>query len=463
MARILGINWVEGEMHCAYMDGNKLLGAWDAPAPVHELHEFNLAIRDVCSALKVRQGSLMAMSYESRLISHPFVHVPVMKREDLEKVLFRRADQEKVFEGQASWSWTRTLPSKEGDGVLLHLMPRSARNAIIRICEEFYLTPVRMVPLSEVMGRHLVGLTGGDDRFHMLVALFANQMEIMVARGDGTLLFLRDISTRWGGDAGRVQQEAERTALYAKQQFGVTIAVLWLAGSGAEQVAEQIGDRVSADEVRVDPIGNAAAPWAQEVTRLPSRLTSNLVPWYVQQRPRRRMIMRGTLLVLGVLLLLTVGTVVSVELLLRDHREDGREIAARMEVVQRQLAALERKAKAVEEEERRLRLFAQLELPQAPLLFLRHLATVVPDDLVLRRVEVSGRGERWPFSLQGAAGKDPDHGLELVERLEQGLTAPPMAATITLHGAQSWQRAVQQGDARSLARPLSFTLRGEVR
>ncbi|MDQ6964150.1 MAG: hypothetical protein Q9M13_04425 [Mariprofundales bacterium] len=134
MAKVLGINWVEGELQCAYMDGKRVLGTWVSPTPVHELPEFNLAIRDICSELQVKQGTQLAMGYESHHLSHPFIHVPMMKTADLERVLYRRAEQEKVFEGAASWSWTRTLPAKEGTGVLLHLLPRSLRNAVVRIC-----------------------------------------------------------------------------------------------------------------------------------------------------------------------------------------------------------------------------------------------------------------------------------------------------------------------------------------
>ncbi len=449
-------------MHCAYMDGGKVLGTWSASSPIHELAEFNLAIRDVCSALKVRQGSQMAMCYESRLISHPFIHVPVMKQGDLEKVLARRVEQEKVFEEHASWSWTRTLPAKDGDGVLLHVMPRSVRDAIIRICEEFYLTPVRIVPLSEVMGRHLRELAEDDEGFHLQVALFANQMEIMVARGDGTLLFLRDISSGWRGEVNRVQQEIERTALYAKQQFGVEISTVWISGDGGEAIAAQIDQAVDA-KVLADPLEATSVPWAQAVTALPGTLTSNLVPWYVQQRPRRRLIMRGSLLASALLLLLTVVTVGTVEGLLRDHREDSKALRARMEPVRKELLVLQQKAASVEEERRRLQVFKKLELPQAPLLFLRYLAAVQPRGVVLRRAEVSTRGQTWPFSLQGRAGNDPNGGLELVESFERRLTSPPMVAVITRHGEQSWQLAVQKGDANSFAQPLLFTLRGVLK
>ncbi|MDX8412982.1 MAG: hypothetical protein R8J85_02745 [Mariprofundales bacterium] len=462
MAKILGVNWVEGELHCVYMDGKKVLGTWVSSTAVNELAEFNLAIRDVCNALEVKQGSQLAMSYESHLLSHPFIHIPMMKAADLEKVLYRRAEQEKVFEGAASWSWTRTLPAKDGDGVLLHLLPRSLRNAVVRICEEFYLTPVRMVPLSEVMGLHLAELAQHDDQFHLLVALFDHQMEIMVARGDGTLLFLRDISTGWQGDASRVRQEIERTALYAKQQFGVEISKVWIAGEGTETLPDTINDAMNA-EVLADPLFESATLWAQAVVSLSRQLTSNFIPWYVQQRPRRRMLLRGGLAVATLLLLVTLATVVMVEMMLNEHSEDSGNTQMEMVKLQGELRALQGKAAGVQEEQRRLLLFKKLDSPQAPLLFLRQLAVSQPQGVVLHKVEVTTRGGAWPFTLQGVAGKGPNQGLELLDAFEQRLTHPPLATTLSLRGEHSWQKAVQQGDGRSFTRPLDFIIRGVIK
>jgi len=462
MAKVLGVNWVEGELHCAYMDGKKVLETWVSPTPVNELAEFNLAIRDVCTKLGVKQGSQLAMSYESHELSHPFIHIPIMKGNDLEKVLYRRAEQEKVFEGAASWSWTRTLPAKEGEGVLLHLLPRSLRNAVVRICEEFYLTPVRMVPLSEVMGLHLAALAKGDDQFHLLVALFANQMEIMVARGDGTLLFLRDISSGWRGDASRVKQEVGRTILYAKQQFGVEITTVWISGEDSEHVPDMINDGINAD-VLVDPFIDGALDWARAVTALPNKLTSNFIPWYVQQRPLRRMLLRGGMAVVTLLLIVTIATVAKVEIMLHDHREDKGAAVTKMAALQGELLALQNRSLVVQEEKRRLQAFQQLDRPQAPLLFLRQLAAVQPRGVVLRSLKVSTTGSQWPFVLQGVAGSDPNQGLELLDRLERQLVRPPLVAVIALHGEQSWQKAVQQGDARSFSKPLDFTIRGVVK
>jgi len=462
MARMLGVNWVEGELHCVYMDGTKTLGTWIASTPVHELAEFNMAIRDICSTLRVKQGTQLAMSYESHLLSHPFIHLPIMKRNDLEKVLYRRAEQEKVFDGVASWSWTRTLPAKEGAGVLLHLLPRLLRNAVVRICEEFYLTPVQMVPLSEVMGLHLASLANGDDQFHLLVALFDNQMEIMVARGDGTLLFLRDISSGWNGDANRVKQEVDRTILYAKQQFGVEITTVWIAGEGTETVPDSINDAVNA-EVLADPLVASALDWAQVVTTLPRQLTCNFIPWYVQQRPRRRMVLHGGLAAAALLLLMTIATVVMVEMMIVDHREDGEITQKEMVRLQGELLTIQQKSAALQEERRRLQMFQQLDRPQAPLLFLRHLAMADPHGVVLHKLEVTTRGAQWPFMLQGVAGADPNQGLEQIDLLERQLARPPLAITISLHGEQSWQRAVQQGDAHSFTKPLDFTIRGVVK
>lgn len=462
MAKILGINWVGGELYCAYMDGSKVLGSWIAPSPVNELDEFNMAVRDICHTLNVRQGTQLAMSYESQRLLHPFIEVPVMKQEDLEKVLYRRAEQEKVFDEKASWSWTRTYPAKSGDGVLLHLLARSFRNAVVRICEDFYLTPVRMVPLSEVMGQHIMQLAQGDENFHLLIAIFKHQVEIMVARGDGTLLFLRVIASSGQDEASRMQQEIERTTLYAKQQFGVEITKVWIAGDGSEDLSSVLNDTIHA-EVLADPLITTTAPWAQAVTALPQQLTSNFIPWYVQQRPRRKLLLHTGLAIAALLLILTLATVGSVEWLLHEYREDGSKFQTEVAQLQGELTNLQSTENDTQEQRHRLQILKQLErLQQPPLLFLRQLAAVQPQGIMLREAEVSTHKMQWLFLLRGTAGRDPNQGLELVDKLERSLAQPPLATTISLHGESSWQQAVKQGDIRSFKLPLNFLIRGAI-
>jgi len=462
MAKTLGINWVGGELYCAYMDGSKVLDHWVSPTPVNELSEFNMAIRDICHALKVRQGTQIAMCYESSKLSHPFIEVPIMKPDDLEKVLFRRAEQEKVLEGKASWTWTRTYPAKSGDGVLLHMLARSFRNAVIRICQDFHLTPICMVPLSEVMGKHIAELAEDDENFHLLVALFNNQTEIMVARGDGLLLFLRDISSGWQGDADRLQQEIERTGLYAKQQFGVEITTAWISGDNTEDLSKILNDKLTV-EVQADPLADTATPWAQTVTTLSGKLTSNFIPWYVQQQPRRRFLLHTGLAVSALLFMLTLATVGTVEWLLHKEQDDSGRLHTETTQWQKKLTRLQNRAQNSREQRHRLQELKHLQQAQQPLLFLRQLVAVQPQGIMLREVEVHTHGSQWPFVLRGMAGNNPNQGLDLVDALEHALTQPPLATSISEHGENSWQQAVKQGDTRSFKQPLNFVIRGVVR
>ncbi|MDQ6964928.1 MAG: hypothetical protein Q9M13_08425, partial [Mariprofundales bacterium] len=283
-----------------------------------------------------------------------------------------------------------------------------------------------------------------------------------VGRGDGTLLFLRDISSGWSGDAARVKQEIDRTTLYAKQQFGVEITTVWIAGEGSESVPQLINDSIDA-EVLSDPLVANGLDWAKVVTTLPSKLTSNFIPWYVQQRPRRRMILHGGLAVAALLLLFTVATVATVEVMLHEHSEDSGELRAREAELQGELLTLQNRAREVEEERHRLQVFQQLDRPQAPLLFLRQLGAVQPRGIVLHALQVGAERSHWPFMLQGQAGSDPNQGLELVDLLERRLDHPPLAVTLSQRGEVSWQRAVQSGDARTFTRPLQFTIRGVMK
>ncbi|MDQ6951711.1 MAG: hypothetical protein Q9M26_08610 [Mariprofundales bacterium] len=465
MSRILGVNWVEGDVHFAYVVGGQVHGTWHPSEPVKELHEFNLALRDACLNLGVKTGDKLALSYESQLLSHPFIHIPIMKSAELEKVLFRRAAKEKVFDEVASWSWTRTYPAKDGPGVLLHLLPRTFRNGFVRICEEFYLTPIRIIPLSEVMGRQvaklMVPLEGGTELFCILVALFDRHTEILVARGDGTVLFLRDITFQWRKNMQRVEREVERTSLYAKQQFGVQVSTIWLTGDDCDQVAAELV-KTSTSDVRVDPEIKSVEGWAVAVTELPKKLTSNLVPWYVQQRPLRRMMLRIGLFFAVLLVLLTVGTVGTVESLI-DRDDSFEKGGAQIQALQTKIAEWQQRLSDSKQMAHDVQNYVVLRQPPAPLLLLRYLGSVQPQGVVLNQAEATMLGKggtKVHFLLRGEAGDSPDQGGKLLARMEQNLAQPPLAARITLHGEQSWEKAVQRGSSVALSTPLRFELHG---
>ncbi|MDX8409574.1 MAG: hypothetical protein R8J84_05970 [Mariprofundales bacterium] len=470
MSRILGINWVEGGLHFAYVVGGSVRQTWHAPESVNELAEFNLALREACREMGVKTGDQVAISYESTQMSHPLVQIPVLKLEDLEKNLFRRAEKEKVFEEAASWSWTRTYPAKDGPGVLLHLFPRPLRNALVRICEEFYLTPIRLVPLSDVMGRHIAQLAssmeGGEEYFFILVALFECQVEVLVARGDGTVLFLRDINFQWRNAAERVETEIERTMLYAKQQFGAEIHTVWLTGEGSTDLANAL-EKKFRSAVLADPEIDSAEGWAVSVTNLPKKLTSNMIPWYVQQRPMRRLILRLGAAFSIFLLLLTIGTVATVEYLVRTEHPFQTDQSKLLET-QSEILTWQQKGAQLKRFEQRLHGYDVLGQPPAPLLMLRYLGSVQPQGVLLRQVDVrlhgraaSGRG-KVHFTLQGEAGVSPDQGLDLLDQMERNLSQPPLAARMLRHGETSWQKAVLSGSADTLIKPLHFELQGET-
>ena len=237
---------------------------------------------------------------------------------------------------------------------------------------------------------------------------------------------------------------------------------MWIAGDGVEAVAETINDNIQ-PETKADHLFTSPMQWAEAVVKLPRKLNSNLVPWYIQQRPQRRRLLRGGIAVLALLLLVTIATVVTVEMMVGEHNEIEGATQAEIVRLRGELAALQNKERQEQQERHRLEVFGQLDQPQAPLLFLRRLAAVVPVGVALRTLEVTTQGAAWPFMLQGEAGADPDRGLELVDRMEQGLARPPLVVSFIQRGEQSWQQAVQQGDRHTFAQPLKFTVRGVVK
>jgi len=248
----------------------------------------------------------------------------------------------------------------------------------------------------------------------------------------------------------------------------VEVQTVWITGDNSESIIPALNEKFS-NRVVQDPDIATAEGWAVSVTNLPKKLTSNMIPWYVQQRPMRRLILRLGFLFSLLLLALTIATVVSVEYLVRaDHISDD-EIAQKASF-QAQIASWQQQKAQLNVFQQRLQAYGVLGQPPAPMLMLRYLGAVQPQGVLVHRAVVTSRGRRSAdgeaiihFALHGEAGNSPNQGLALLHTMERNLAQPPLVARITQHGEESWKRAVVAGSANLLAKPLHFLVQGDSR
>ena len=128
-------------------------------------------------------------------------------------------NQEKQFSGEAYWSYRTIDKHDELGGVLLHVMPKEFLDAVIRICRENHLTPMRLLPLTDVIAQQISARYESAEQVVLAVALFNERIEFVVASQSGEVLFVRELNYQWGAaEQNRLRVDIERTVLYVKQR-----------------------------------------------------------------------------------------------------------------------------------------------------------------------------------------------------------------------------------------------------
>ena len=359
--------------------------------------------------------------------------------------------------------------------MVLHLLPMPFVNAIIRICEEFYLYPVSLLPLSDAMALHIRGLSKDVDAIGMLVALFPDQCQILVARGDGTILFVRDLVYAWSGNETRLGMEIERSHLFTRQRFAQMISRIWVLGSGSEQMAEQLRGQVQIPVTSLKSSG--AFEWAFVTGTLPPYVHSNMIQHDIQKKRTLRGIMRASAALVFVLVLSSAFTVLNVERLVAQQGSQASRAATEIGQLQQEKTAWINKIEALEKIIRHRKAFEAAAISAiAPVWFARYAGAIMPAGLVLTHISIRKAGGKifrqdagaeiagasWTFKLQGPQSEDHASRLPTqLAALEAALAAPPLSAHITQSWRESWLRHIRQGGA-THADDTPFTIEGAI-
>ena len=456
-----GIEWIYGEFLISRFGGGRVVERWQAPYAVNDLKSLSRAMHDASQHIDLPRGGDVAIAYEDDLHTHEFLEVPPLRKRDLERHLALRVEQGKSFDGPAAWCYHPARPGDNMDGVLLHLMPREVVEAVIRICGEYYLTPKRLVPLTEIISEHVPKLEAEPEEVLLLIAVFAERVQLVVAYGDGAVLFVRELQYSWQNDnIDRLVVDINRTIGYVKQRIRLRPDQAWIMGEHAELVAEAFHRDLDCP-VAVDESSTGGDFWMEEVADLPQRLDSNFVPRLARRALSRKSLMRAAVLT-GFSLFGAAALMGGlIQWLVATRALDA-------EKIQTDIAGLEQDILQMEEE---LRVFdlEQLRLNQLtadafnlPALFLSHLGDIVPDGLVLLNASVTRQANYWRLELSGTSELPFDRAPLEFALLESRLAGPPWNAEISESWRDAWMEQLRSGGAANDG-VVGFRITGRLR
>ncbi len=454
-----GIEWAYGEFRIAKLKGKEVVDSWKSPTPVTDLNSLSAAMYEACHHVDISRGGTVAIAYEDDLHTHEFLEIPPLTPKDLKKYLARHVAMDKPFEGEASW---RHHPVSRGgavDGVLLHLMPKKIVDAVIRICEEFYLKPRLLVPLTEIMSEYVPSLEAkDDDEAILLIALFDDRTQMLVSSNTGEILFVRELSYPWTEHTvDRLAMDINRTIGYAKQRIGGSISNAWLIGDHVDEALADLSDKIQVD-VNFDPLAATPCFWMVQVAQLPQALASNFIPVLARRSITAKTFLRGAVMMSAITAVsaLAIGTVI--EYNIYRHRTDGDELRNHISIMNEELLHLQSEVELMNIEKTKLDLL-NVDAFNLPALFLSHLGDLVPDGLVLSKAEVSRTQTSWEIAITGTSVVSLGEVAPLLSELQRVLGSDPWNTEITVSWEDAWMKQLQQGRAAQSGN-IGFEIRG---
>lgn len=456
-----GIEWIYGEFLISRFSGGKSVEHWQAPYLVTDLASLSRAMHDASRHIDLPRGGDVAIAYEDDLHTHEFVEVPKLSKRDLEKHLARRVARSKPFDGPAAWCYHPTKPGQKLEGVLLHLMPRQVVEAVVRICGEYYLTPKRLVPLTEIISEHIPVLEVEPSDVLLMVAMFSERVQLVVAHGDGEVLFVRELQYAWQDEGlDRLVLDINRTLGYARQRIGLRPERAWVMGEYGHRVMDEFQQGLECP-VFLDETAVAPDFWMAKVANLPQRLDSNFIPRLARRAISRKSLMRAAVLTGFSLLGGAALMGALVEWLNATQRLDPADIRADIAMLEESIEHLETELEVFDLGQIRLEELTA-DAFNLPALFLSHLGSMVPEALVLLSVDVRRRDAVWTMELTGVADLPFDTAPRELALLESRLMSSPWNVEVTESWRENWIKQLKSGGA-AQEEAVGFRISGQLR
>ena len=455
------IEWAYGEFRIARLRGKVVAESWKSPRPVTDLKSLSEAMYEAAHHVDISRGGSVAIAYEDDLHTHEFLEVPPLTSKDLKTYLGRHVEQNKPFEGEAAWRAHRVSRGKQHAGVLLHLMPKYIVDAVMRICEDFYLAPKLLVPLTEIMSEYVPKLDTDPGHALLLIALFDDRTQMLLSSASGEILFVRELSYPWRADTvDRLTVDINRTIGYARQRIGGDVTQAWLIGEHVDQAKQDMVGHLEVD-IASDPVAAEPEFWMRQVAGLPQNLASNFIPTLARRSITSKTFMRAAVLMSAITVTLSAGFAASVEWIINRHAPDQTQLHHDISDLNDELLHLTSEVELMNIEKTKLDIL-NIDAFNLPAIFLSHLSDLVPEGLVLTKAEVVRSPQSWDIVLSGKSVVSLAEVAPLLAEFERRLTGEPWNTRIVVSWEKAWMAQLRQGLA-SQSGDVGFEIRGQFR
>ena len=460
MSRLVGvISWVFGEFRAVRLSRDKVVGVYHAAEAVTDLAAFADAVATARAELALPSGPV-AVVFASDDCAHLSFEAPPMSAADLERMVARQVDHEKTFSEVAAWTYRAVADERAqtGRAVLLHLAPKRTIDAIMRICEEYFLQVRSIVPLADLAAQLARPACTTAEEVVIAAVVLRERVVLSVVRADASVVFSRTVTRSDSAEADeRVSIEINRTALFAKQKIGKTIDGVCVFCADTT-LATRIGPQLDRP-LREVAVVDTEFTWARAAGAIASRDLGNLVPRFRQRALSQRALTRAAMIAALVMWGLATLSVAWVSTFTARVATRGGAANAALPALETDSAELAAQLERLTAEAQRLQELTP-ELAAVPVGFMHQLGVDLPASLTLTQATVTHTDGGWDFSLEGLTDSRLEATLPTLERLSASLEQSPWNAAVNPGWRQTWLQQLRSGAAES--GPIRFALHGTL-
>ena len=460
MSKLVGvISWVYGEFRVVRLQRDKVLGVYYAAEAVTDLAGFAEAVATAHAALALPSGPL-AVVFANDDCGHLSFEAPPTSAADLERMVARKVDTDKSFAEAACWTYRAIADERAQTGrtVLLHLAPKRFVDAILRICEEYFLQVRSIVPLAELVARVAVPACTTPQEVVIATAILRERAVLSVVRGDGSVVFARTVALGEHGEVDeRILLEINRTALFAKQKIGKSIDAACLFAPDIT-LAARIGPQLELT-LREVAVVDTEFTWARALGAENLAALGNLVPRFRQRALSQRSLTRAAMLASVVFWAVAIVSVAWVTRFNARVAARGTAAVAALPMLENETASLSAELDQLTLQSQRLQELTPT-LAAVPAGVMHQVAQDLPHSLTLTQARVIRVDGGWEFRLEGLADSRLEVTLPTLEHLSATLEAAPWHAAVNPGWRQTWLQQLRSGAAAN--GPIRFALNGQL-
>ena len=334
---VIAVSWIQGVVRIASATPGKISRAAEAGTLINSPAEFLPALNQLLTTTRV-SGTEVVICTDNPIINPLVEETPPANPKVVASLLARRVEKAKPFPEPSLFGYARVNPeAKSGpQSYLVTASPKKFVEDLDTTVAGQGLDLVGYYPAALSLRSVLRSLPAPGEQVVLLVADAETGLMQVIGRSTGQVLFYRTLGASEGRGAEGVQREIRRTLLFAEQKLNAKISTIYTSGTSSTTLLQGLsgadGLQVFSAAVNVDP-----ALYLRAVTALKSSSTENILPKSISQRGTRRRLRLAMNLVLGSVLVYSLGDVTQVQIqkhnLLSDLRNLGAEISTRQQEV----------------------------------------------------------------------------------------------------------------------------------